>query len=90
MMYNYGVVPNFKYAKIVKVPQLVSMIERDVKQGKWNIYDGGDKKHYPRISYKSKSFTYGEHIFIKGSEREIKYLEEKLAKIIEVIPRRNN
>jgi hypothetical protein len=88
MEYNYGVVPNFKNATLMKVPQFLSMITKDVKQGKWNIYEGGDKKHCAKISYKGKSFTYGEHIFIKGSERELKYLEEKLKQIIRVIPRK--
>lgn len=89
MKYNYGVVPDFRKSMIVRVPQLLSMIERDVKQGKWNTYEGGDDKHCAKISYKGKSFEYGEHIFIQGSPREIQFLEEKLSKIIKVIPRKH-
>ena len=88
MKYNYGVVPNFKNSMIVKVPQLLSMRERDVKQGKWNVYRGGDENHCPQISYEAKTFTYGEHIFITGSPREIQFLEEKLQGILKVIPRK--
>lgn len=88
MKYNYGVTPNFNESTTIKAPQLLSLIERDVKQGKWNIYEGGDKKHYAKISYKGKTFTYGEHIFLKGSPREIQFLENKLQKILKVTPRK--
>ena len=92
MQYKYGVVDKFlnNEGVIVKAPQLIDLIRRDVKKGKWNIYEGGDKKHTAKISYKGKSFEYGEHIFIKGSEREIKYFEKQIAKFIEVIPRKFN
>lgn len=90
MRYNYGVVPNFKNATLMKVPQFLSLLKKDISQGKWNIYEGGDENHLAKISYKGKSFEYGEHIFIKGSERELKFLEEKLSKILKVIPRKFN
>lgn len=90
MQYKYGVVGKFvgNEGITVKAPQLIDMIKRDVKRGKWNIYNGGDKKHTARVSYEGKSFTYGEHIFIVGSEREIKYFEEQISKFMEVIPRK--
>lgn len=34
MKYNYGVTPNFNESTTIKAPQLLSLIERDVKQGK--------------------------------------------------------
>lgn len=89
MRYTYGVIDKFKDdGVIVKAPQLIDLIKRDVKRGKWNIYEGGDEKHTAKISYKGKTFEYGEHIFIKGSEREIKFLESKITKFIKVIPRK--
>ena len=90
MQYKYGVTGKFTKGEgiIVKVPQFLDMIKRDVKRGKWNIYEGGDEKHTAKISYKGKNFTYGEHIYIIGSEREIKYLEEKISEFIQVIPRK--
>ena len=90
MQYKYGVVDKFTNQEGVDVraPQLISLIKRGVKVGKWNIYNGGDKKHTARVSYEGEGFTYGEHIFIVGSEREIKYFEEQISKFIEVIPRK--
>ena len=92
MKYKYGVVDKFLEGDgvIVKAPQLIDLIKRDVKRGKWNIYNGGDKKHTAKVSYQGKNFEYGEHIFIVGSEREIKYLESKIKSFIEVIPRKFN
>ena len=90
MQYKYGVVGKFvgNEGITVKAPQLIDMIRRDVKKGKWNIYNGGDKKHTARVSYEGKSFTYGEHIFIVGSEREIKFFESQISKFMKVIPRK--
>ena len=90
MKYKYGVVGKAIEPKgiIVKVPQFIDMLKRDVKKGKWNIYEGGDNKHPAKISYKGKSFEYGEHIFIYGSEREIKFLEKIISEFIKVIPRK--
>ena len=91
MQYKYGVTDKFTDGEgiIVKVPQFIDMLKRDVKQGKWNIYRGGDRKHTAKISYEGKTFTYGEHIFIIGSPREIKFLEEKISKFLKVIPRKD-
>ena len=90
MRYKYGVVGKFlgNEGVVVKAPQLIDLIHRDVKRGKWNLYEGGDDKHNAKVSYKGKSFEYGEHIFIQGSEREIRFLEKKIAKFIKVIPRK--
>lgn len=90
MQYKYGVTDKFTNGEgmIVKVPQFLDMIKRDVRTGKWNIYRGGDEKHSAKISYEGKNFIYGEHIFIIGSKREIKFLEEKLRKYLKVIPRK--
>jgi len=91
MLYKYGVTETTqKEGVIVKAPQLIDLIKRDVKRGKWNIYEGGDKNHTAKVSYKGKNWEYGEHIFIKGSKREIQFLESKIQKFIEVIPRKFN
>ena len=89
MQYKYGVIEKFSGGEgiVVKAPQLIDLIKRDVKRGKWNVYNGGDSKHTARVSYEGKGFTYGEHIFIIGSKREIQFLESKLAKFLKVIPR---
>ena len=90
MKYYYGVIPKFDKKKgiVVKAPQLIDLIRRDVKKGKWNIYEGGDDKHPAKISYKNQKWEYGEHIFITGSEREIKFFEEKISDFIKVIPKK--
>ena len=90
MQYKYGVTGKFTGGEgvIVKAPQLIDLIKRDVSRGKWNIYRGGDEKHTARISYEGKNFQYGEHIFIIGSKREIKFFEQKISKFIKVIPRK--
>ena len=92
MQYKYGVVDKFIKGEgiIVKAPQLIDLIRRDVSRGKWNLYEGGDKKHTAKISYKGKNFTYGEHIFIIGSKREIQFFEKQISKFIKVIPRNFN
>lgn len=90
MQYKYGVTGKFTKGEgiIVKAPQLIDLIRRDVNRGKWNLYEGGDEKHAAKISYKGKGFTYGEHIFIIGSKREIQFFEEKISKFMKVIPRK--
>ena len=90
MQYKYGVTGKFTNGEgiIVKAPQLIDMIKRDVSRGKWNIYRGGDEKHAARVSYEGKNFQYGEHIFIVGSKREIQFFEEKISKFMKVIPRK--
>jgi len=92
MQYKYGVVEKFTGGEgiVVKAPQLISLIKREVSRGKYNIYRGGDNRHTARVSYEGKSFTYGEHIFIVGSKREIQYLEQEIKPYIEVIPRKFN
>ena len=90
MQYKYGVNDKFTNGEgiIVKAPQLIDLIKRDVKRGKWNIYNGGDETHTAKVSYKGKNWEYGEHIFITGSKREIQFLESKIKKYIKVIPRK--
>ena len=90
MQYKYGVVDKFTNGEgiIVKAPQLIDLIKREVSRGKYNIYRGGDKTHTAKVSYEGKNFTYGEHIFIIGSKREIQFFESKISKFIEVIPRK--
>ena len=73
---------------VVKAPQLIDLIKRDVLRGKWNIYEGGDDTHSAKISYKGKNWEYGEHIFIVGTKREIKFFEKKLSQFIKVIPKK--
>ena len=92
MQYKYGVTGKFTKSEgvIVKAPQLIDLIKRDVNRGKWNIYRGGDKKHAARVSYEGKNFQYGEHLFIIGSKREIQFLESKIKSFIKVIPRKFN
>lgn len=89
MKYKYGVVDKFAKNEgvVVKAPQLIDLIRRDVLRGKWNIYEGGDERHNAKISYKGKNFTYGEHIFIVGSKREIQFLESKISQYLKVVPR---
>jgi len=52
MQYKYGVVDKFVKGEgvVVKAPQLIDLIKRDVHRGKWNIYEGGDKKHTAKVS----------------------------------------
>lgn len=90
MQYKYGVTGKFTKGEgvVVKAPQLIDLIKRDVHRGKWNIYEGGDKKHTAKISYKGKNWEYGEHIYIIGSKREIQFLESKIKKYLKVIPRK--
>ena len=90
MQYRYGVADNNAIGIVVKAPQLIDLIKRDVNRGKWNIYRGGDDKHTAKVSYVGKNWEYGEHIFITGSEREIRHLEQKLSEFMEVIPRKFN
>ena len=90
MQYKYGVIDNGLDGIIVKAAQLIDLIKRDVNRGKWNVYDGGDNKHTAKISYKGKNWEYGEHIYIRGSENEFKYLEQELSKFMEVNPRQFN
>ena len=89
MKYKYGVIDKFDgNSVVVKAPQLIDLIRRDVSRGKWNIYEGGDDHHTAKISYKGNNWEYGEHIFITGSQREIQYFESKIKEFIEVIPRK--
>ena len=90
MQYKYGVTDKFTNGEgiLIKAPQLISLIKRDVQRGKWNIYRGGDKKHTAKISYKGKNWEYGEHIYIIGTQREIQHLENKLKQFLKVIPRK--
>jgi hypothetical protein len=89
MKYKYGVVgkSTCKDGIIVKAPALISLLKKEVDSGKWNIYEGGDDNHPAKISFKGKSFEYGEHMFVYGSEREIRFFEEAISKFIKVIPR---
>ena len=89
MKYKYDVVQKFRGdGVVVKAPQLIDLIKRDVSRGKWNIYEGGDDKHTAKVSYKGNGWEYGEHIFIDGSQREIQFLENKIQEFIKVIPRK--
>lgn len=89
MKYKYDVVQKFRGDGIVvKAPQLIDLIKRDVSRGKWNIYEGGDENHTAKISYKGNGWEYGEHIFITGSQREIQYFENQIKDFIKVIPRK--
>lgn len=87
MKYNYGVVDKPE-GRIIKAPALIDLLKRDVQQGKWNIYEGGtDGENTAKISYKGNGWEYGEHIFIKGSKRELRFFESKIREFMEVIPR---
>jgi len=89
MKYKYDVIEKFRGdGVIVKAPQLIDLLKREVARGKWNIYEGGDEKHTAKVSYKGKNWEYGEHMFIDGSQREIQFFESKIKEFIEVIPRK--
>ena len=91
MRYSYGIIDKFGKTKgtVIKAPALVDLIKRDVKLGKWNVYEGGvEGKTSAKISYKNEKWEYGEHIFIEGSPNEIKFFEEKISKFMKVIPKK--
>lgn len=89
MKYKYDVIDKFiSEGVVVKAPQLIDLLKRDVARGKWNIYEGGDETHTAKVSYKGKNWEYGEHIFIAGSKREIQFFESKIKEFIEVIPKK--
>lgn len=90
MQYKYGVVGKLKCngGTFIKVPALVSLLKKEISQGKWNIYEGGDSRHPAKISFKGKSFEYGEHMFIYGSQREFEFFEKIIEDFIKVIPRK--
>lgn len=89
MKYKYGVVGKIREPTgiICKAPALIDLLKRDVSQGKWNIYEGGDEKHPAKVSYKGKNWEYTEHIFIYGSEREIRFFESVIKEFMKVVPR---
>ena len=90
-MYKYGVIEkeNAKKGMVVKAPQLLSIIKKEVGLGKWNQYDGGVNKKTPaKLSYKGKNWEYGEHLFIYGSKKDFKWLEKMIEGLIPIIPRK--
>lgn len=90
MKYKYAVTSKVvdKTAIPTTVPELASLIKRDVSVGKWNIYNGGNKENPVKISFQTPNWTYGEHLFIFGSKREIQFLEKLLDDVLPVIPRK--
>ena len=90
MRYKYGVINKVLNhdCTIVRAPALADIIKRDVNVGKWNIYEGGDKEHAVQVSFKGSSWVHSEHMFIWGSESEIKHLEQLISGFIKVIPRK--
>jgi len=90
MRYSYGVNDSFnpKRGRTISVPQLASLIKRDVGFGKWNNYHGGvEDNSAASCSYKANSFVFHERLFIYGTEREFKELEKIISEFIKVTPR---
>ena len=90
MRYFYG--SNDSYyngaGRTCSVPQLASIIKKDVEYGKWNLYDGGKANSVTaKCRYQRKGFAYHSYLLIFGTEEEFKRLEELIKDTIEVIPR---
>ena len=92
MRYYYGIVAKFinSEGRNVTAKQLASIIKKDVKFGKWNLYTGGAEDSVADISYHNGDFTYHEHLFITGKPKEFQELERLIKPFIEVIPRQNS
>jgi len=90
MRYSYGIKEGYdpKRGRTISVPQLASIIKRDVEYGKWNKYEGGlEGKSAASCSYSNGNFQYHEKLYIYGTEKEFTHLEQLIRGILRVIPR---
>ena len=90
MRYSYGTNDSYNSnrGRTITVKQLASLIKRDVGFGKWNVYEGGrEDSSTASCKYSRRGFIYHERLFIYGTEKEFKHLEQLIRPIIEVIPR---
>lgn len=89
MRYSYGTNDSYTTnSRTCSVPQLASIIKRDVDLGKWNIYEGGRTNSLTaKCRYKRNGFVYHSHLLIWGSKEEFQRLEHLIKDFIEVIPR---
>lgn len=93
MRYYYGTNNSYSPSKgrTVSVPQLASIIKRDVECGKWNNYHGGTENNSTAsCSYSKKGFIFHSRLFINGKKEEFQRLETLIQDFIEVIPRKFN
>lgn len=91
MRYKYGTNDSYTEGKgrTCSVPQLASIIKRDVDYGKWNTYYGGEvNSRTAKCCYKKKGFSFHSHLLIYGKEEEFKRLENLIKDFIEVTPRK--
>lgn len=89
MRYSYNIKDDYdpKRGRTISVPQLASIIKRDVEYGKWNQYNGGDEKHSANCNYTSGNFQYHEKLYIFGTPKEFQQLEKLIKEFISVVPR---
>lgn len=90
MRYSYGIKEGYdpKRGRTISIPQLASIIKRDVEYGKWNNYHGGvEGKSAANCSYSTGNFTYHEKLYVYGTEKEFQQLEKLIREFIEVTPR---
>lgn len=93
MRYSYGTNDSYnpRRGRTISVPQLASIIKRDVEYGKWNKYEGGkEDTSTASCKYHKKGFIYHERLFIYGTKKEFKKLENIIKNFIEVNPRQYN
>ena len=66
MRYSYGTNDSYTTnSRSVSVPQLASIIKRDVEYGKWNIYEGGEADSITaHCRYQRKGFAFHSHLLI--------------------------
>ena len=90
MRYSYGTNDSYTTnSRSVSVPQLASIIKRDVEYGKWNIYEGGRENSVTaHCRYQKKGFAFHSHLLIYGKKEEFKRLEKLIQDYIKVIPRK--
>jgi hypothetical protein len=89
MRYSYGTNDSYTNgSRTATAKQIASLIKRDVRFGKWNVYHGGkENSRTATCSYRRKGFVYHEHLLIYGKKKEFELLERLIKPIIEVIPR---
>ena len=93
MRYKYGTSDSYTTfkGKNVTVPELASIIKRDVEVGKWNLYEGGEEESTTaHCKYQRNGFQYHEQLLIYGSKKEFQRLESLIREFIKVNPRQYN
>lgn len=91
MRYKYGTNDSYTEGRgrSCSVPQLASIIKRDVECGKWNKYDGGEvNTRTATCRYSKKGFSFHSYLLIYGKEEEFKRLETLIKDFIKVTPRK--